>query len=328
MARYARIPAELTTGPFHRRTALAAGVTDVQLRSRPWKLLIREVYCLETLKVTPEVLLQALLLAVPPHAVITGKTAAWLYGAWEPDPRKPMPLECTLGPEGPRFSRRGVTTHRLELGQADFCEEQGLRVTSPARTCFGLMAAAPSLTEAVVIIDAFRHNNVVTAAEIVEYANRRPRWPHVRKVRAAVTLSDPATESPMESRMRMVLVLGGLPWPHVNRPFYDADGNFVARPDDSYLRPDTGIEYLGAYHFTPEQRVLDDVRENSMLTRGMPTLKYDKNAVYFEPDRIIADVVRLRPDLRPSGPLDLGELYAGRLHISRPEEPPTSAHVA
>lgn len=316
MSRPPKIPTDLKDGPFLGSAAIRSRLlTRAQLRSPCWTRLLPDVYCLRSVTLTNSVRLQALRLAAPPGTVITGRTAAWLYGAWSPPPGHRIPLDCTPGPAARRFSCSEVNARRLRMPQDDVVlmpygddpEEPGLLVTSKVATCFGLMRRS-DLVEAVVWADTFRHQELVTEVELRAYAAQKVRWPNVRTVRLAIDLSHAGAESPMETRLRMILVLAGCPEPYVNRPIVDAEGKFLARPDLSYLDPDLGIEYDGACHLEPGRQAADDVRENKLLVHGMPLLRYGRSAVTGNPQRIVDDVVALRPDFLPLTPLDVPAL--------------------
>lgn len=301
MPRRPVIPPALTFGPFLVETALAAGLTLDQLRSACWRRLFRNVYCLASLPLTDELRLQAVLLAAPPRTLITGRTAAWLYGVWKPPPGVPVPIELATNDSDAAHYNTGRRVSRRQLSKEDVTELNGVRITIPERTCFDLMRRS-SLVEAVVSADAFSHAGLITAEEMLQYASERPRWPDVRKVRLAMGLSSPRAESPMETRTRMVMVSGGLPVPYVNIPIYNEVGELQGRPDMHYLDPLIGVEYDGEYHLEPGQRAKDDRRENRLLVAGMPLLRYDAHAVYRTPDRIVSDILALRPDFAPLQP--------------------------
>lgn len=284
------VPPELTAGPIHRKAALATGLTADQLRSRCWTRLFHEVYIHSAVPVTDDVRFEALRLAMPPEAVLTGLTAAWLYGAWTPPPGAPVPLHVATPISGRRFSPMGARAHRLVLDGSDLNEWKGIPVTDPERTCFDLMGAS-SPTEAVVFADAFLHAGLLTQRGLLRYADERPHWSHVRKVRDAAHLARAAAASPMESRLRMVIVFGGLMEPPLlNEPLYSPDGTFLGIPDFAYLHPLFGIEYDGAYHDTPDQHDADNVRENRLLLGNVPLLRYGADDVYRRPQRIIHEV--------------------------------------
>ncbi len=300
MPRRPHVPPMLTKGPFRSRDGLAAGLTPDQLRSACWRRLSRDVYCHADLAVTDELRLQAALLSAPEHAVVTGLTAAWLYGVWRPAPGADVPLEfATRNPDGAYCS--GLRAARLQLDPGDVTDRDGVLITTPERTCFDLMRRDP-LFDAVAHADAFQHVGLTTRDALEQYGAARPRWPGIRTVRTAVRLSSPRAESRMESRLRMVILAAGLPLPFVNVAIYDEAGRALGRPDLHYLGPPLGIEYDGSYHDDPAQRERDDERENRLLVGRVPLLRYGSRAVYQTPERIVTDVLAMRPDFAPLTP--------------------------
>jgi hypothetical protein len=293
MAPSPRIPLELLLGAFHRRTALAAGLTSRQLQSRCWIRLFPQVYIHCSVRLTDEVRLAAMRLAAPADAVVTGYTAAWLYGVWQPPPGQLVPLELGVPRDRTAARGRSLRTHTLVLDPIDINAWHDIPITSPERTCFGLMARS-ELVEAVVFADAFGHAGLVTWTGLMRYADERPHWPHVRKARFATDLSRFEAASPMETRLRMVIVLAGLPEPPlVNGALYDERGVLMGIPDLGYFQPIFGLEYDSAYHHTAEQRAADNVRENRLLVGQVPLLRYGPRDVFVHPDRIERDVAAM-----------------------------------
>ncbi len=288
------MPPELRTGPFLRSTAYAAGLTDKQLRSSCWRRLFPNVHVDASLPLTDELRFQAVLLAAPPGTVVTGLTAAWLMGVWKPRPGAMLPLELGVRREDRNTSGSRSLTRRIVLDPIDINEWNGIAVTSPERTCFSLMARSP-LVEAVVFADAFQHAGLVTQRGLFRFADERPYWPHVRKVRVAVDLSRHEAASPGETRLRMVIVLGGLREPPIlNGAVYSEAGEFLGILDFLYFSPDFGIEYDGRYHDEPEQHGRDNVRENKLLAvGGIPLLRYGAHDVFRNPQRIEREVAAM-----------------------------------
>jgi hypothetical protein len=177
------------------------------------------------------------------------------------------------------------------LDPGDIDTWHGVGVTTPMRTCFGLMRQS-SLVEAVVWADLFLHADLIGAARLVQYADERPHWSHVRMVREAAGLARAGAASPMETRLRLVIVLGGLTEPpFLNEPVYDAMGNFIGKPDMHFRLPRRfGIEYDGDYHGDPDQHRADLARENLLLMGDMPLLRYCAFDVYRRPERIVHEV--------------------------------------
>lgn len=286
------VPPELTLGPFLRSTAFKAGLTPDQLRSSCWIRLFRDVYIYFAIPITDEVRFTAARLALPAHAVATGHTAAWLFGLWTPRPGAAVPLEFAAPRERGQHSRGGVRSLRAVVDEGDIDEFNGLPVTTPERTCFGLMARCDTV-ESVVWADVFLHAGVMTRDGLTRYTEEHPRRPHVARVRECLALARPAAASPMETRLRLVIVLDGTPEPPlINEAIYDDYGNVLAIPDLGYLLPRRfGLEYDGDYHRDPNQRVADNWRENSLLVvADFPLLRYNAVDVYRYKHRILAEV--------------------------------------
>ncbi|MGQ0464228.1 MAG: hypothetical protein ACT4QG_02790 [Sporichthyaceae bacterium] len=286
MPRTPQLPAHLLHGPFGIADATAAGLTRHQLESQCWVRLFRQVWVHRDVELSDRQRFDAVRLALPPDAAATGRTAAWLFGAWSPRRGQPLPLDFGL----PSSRKPAANSRRLVLDEGDVDVFHGVRVTTPERTCFGLMTRS-SPNEAIVWADAFLFRGLVVPSGLQRYADERPYWPHVRKCRAAVARARVGAASPMETRLRLVIVDGGLPEPDwLNRRLYDAAGNFLGEPDMGYNPPDWGIEYDGEYHEAEEQRVADNRRENGLVVAGIPLLRYTKHDVYGDPARIVREV--------------------------------------
>src|SRR5438105_2781835 len=104
-----------------------------------------------------------------------------------------------------------------------------------------------SLTAAGVLVDMALHLGIVQPRQLT-CASSVPGGKGMVNFRAAVELSEPASESPMESRLRMLLVLAGLPRPQAQVTLKDAEGRFLGRPDLYYPDQRVGLEYDGRIH--------------------------------------------------------------------------------
>lgn len=293
MPRAPLTPPQLLGAPFTRRHAYSAGLTDKQLRSACWRRLFPNVFVHVSVPLSHDVRLRAILLAAPSGAVVTGLTAAWLFGVWTPRPGAALPLELGVRREDRNTSGTRSLTRRIVLDPVDINEWNGVAVTSPERTCFQLMARSP-LVEAVVFADAFQHAGLVTKRGLMRFADERPHWPHVRKVRIAADLSRHEAASPGETRLRMVIVLAGLTEPPIlNGGIYGENGDLLGIPDMLYLVPVFGIEYDGAYHLDPDQHARDNIRENRLLIGNVPLLRYGASDVFRTPQRIEREVAAM-----------------------------------
>ncbi|MGQ0625226.1 MAG: DUF559 domain-containing protein [Sporichthyaceae bacterium] len=291
------MPQQLLSRPFRREEALDLGMTSEQLRSKCWLRLFPHVYLHRSQELTDEVRFEALRLAAPSDTAFTGLTAAWLFGLWAPRPGQELPLEMAYPTTRSPLRTPVVACRRLVVDEGEIESCSGVPVTTPERTCFDLMRRSARV-QAVVWADSFLHGGLVTADGLRRCADERPHWPHVRKVRDALLLARSRAASPMETRLRLVIVDGGLPEPPlINEAVRDRDGRFLGSPDLAYDEPryriDFGIEYDGKYHETAQQHASDDARENRLLIGGMPLLRYVADDVYQNPARVVAEVAAM-----------------------------------
>lgn len=271
-------------------------ITRRQLQSSAWVRMLRGVYRHKSLDETDEVRADALRLVLPAGAVVSGRTAAWLHGVWAPRPGTAAPLEHARPVLASGSGYEGTRRRRLVYGPTlldgiddlsdgcvgDVVEVHGIAVSSVLRTCFELMRDRP-LVEAVVVADAFAAAGALTLPWLDAYIEVHRRWPGVRQARLAVQLASPDARSAGESRLRMIVVLGGLPEPFVNVPLHaGVPPHLVGIPDLVLLdapRP-TGLEYDGAYHADMEQHVADIGRENRFAAdSNLRLLRFGKNDV-------------------------------------------------
>jgi len=278
------IPPGLLRGPFTTEDARRAGLQHWHLRGKSWKRISRGIYAPQAIHADPLCRLEAATTRLPNGAVFSGLTAAWLHGI---DVTPCDPIEVTVPPHAGVSSRAGIAIRRSAIPEMDVVRLRGLPATSVARTLADL-AAHLSLAEAVVMADAALHARRVRLEQLRAWADANRHRRGIRRFRLVTDLAEPATESQMESRLRMVIVLGGLPRPSVQVPIYDQHGRLVGRPDLYYERQRLGIEYDGAVHRTslPE----DNRRQNLLLGAGVRLLRFTFGDVMQRPETVVAQV--------------------------------------
>jgi hypothetical protein len=132
----------------------------------------------------------------------------------------------------------------------------------------------------------------LAAGDVVEplrqYGARRPGWRGVSQARCVIDLSEPATESPMESQLRLLMVRGGLPRPEPQVSIYDRHGVVVARLDLFYRAANLGLEYDGSAH--RDSLAADARRLNRLLRAGVSVLRYTAGDVYNRPHEVVEEL--------------------------------------
>jgi hypothetical protein len=144
------------------------------------------------------------------------------------------------------------------------------------------------LVEATVVADAHSHAGLVAIDELNAYLEMHRGLRGVVKLRRVIELMEPKTESPMETRLRLLLVLAGLPRPEVQVVIRDDHDGFVARADFGYPEQRLVIEYDGAHHWN--QRRADDHRRDAMRSLGWEVLVVSAEDYYETPDLTIARI--------------------------------------
>lgn len=124
--------------------------------------------------------------------------------------------------------------------------------------------------------------------EFQAYALSHRGWRGVRLVPEVVGLCEPAAESPMESRLRMLLALNGFPKPEVQFPVR-VDGA-TYRIDLAYPDEMLAIEYDGASH---RDRWPEDLRrQNQLEDLGWQFRRYTSDTYYNTPNQILTQIGR------------------------------------
>ena len=83
--------------------------------------------------------------------------------------------------------------------------------------------------------------------------------------RQAIVDVRPGTDSPPESRVRLIIVRGGLPEPVIGYTVFDSDHYFVGTPDLAYVTERIAIEYEGDGHRTNQQVFRDDISRRELF---------------------------------------------------------------
>jgi len=267
VARTPFIPRELTRRPFSLQEAREAGLTLSALRSKTWRRLGRQIYCHTDLEADPWPVLSAWNTTFPGGTVFAGTTAAWLHGL-DLDPTNPVAI--VVPPTSGIRPQRGLAVRRCDLRAGDISTVRGLPATTLFRTLLDLCLQLPAV-EALVVIDMAVCAGHADAAELSLYAAKSKGRAGSRVLRDLSKLAAPA-ESPMETRLRWLLIQAGLPRPEVQTDLHDDDGRFVGRADLFYPTARLAIEFDGGNH--RDRLVEDDRRQNLILNAGYRLLRF------------------------------------------------------
>jgi very-short-patch-repair endonuclease len=282
-------------GPFRGSAAVTAGLlTRGVLRGSRYQRLFPDVYAPAYLKNDLLLRSRAAGVLIAGRGVVAGYSAAELLGASSGPPGAPAEVLLTT-PRCQSYRCDGLRVHRDRIDPEEITNVGGIAVTTPTRTAFDLARWAPTLTERVTAVDALAHHRDVDPADVTVLRHRHLGARHGGEVAEVLRLTDRRAESPMESRARVALVLGGLP-PAVQHPVVVRGRRYyldLAYPD---LR--IAVEYDGADHRTPQRARRDLEREAALVSAGWRILRFDAVVVLFAPHRLVAEV---RAELAAAG---------------------------
>ena len=282
----ARDPCRMSEGPFRGSEALAAGLVSYRRLHGPgYRRVFPDVYLDSAVPLDLVTRSRAAYLLVRDrYGVLAGYSAAALLGA-DCAPRD-APAEVMV----PRYVR-AFPMLRVSYGRpepADVEVVSGCLVTTPERTAWDLARRLP-LVEAVVAVDALAHQRF-DPADLLARRAKHPGARGCRRLDEVVGLSNPRAESPMETRLRLALIAGGLPVPEVQYEILDQDWRVVARVDLAYPDAKLAIEYDGAAHFDARQRAHDLRRDNDLSRYGWHTTRVDHRQATTGLERTIGTV--------------------------------------
>jgi hypothetical protein len=298
-----QLPAE-----FSIDDARALGVSEKRLRLRDLELPFRGV----RIKATREEntganryalarareleLIRALAARLQDRQFFCHRSAALIWGAPLPlNPASTLHLGVVLPQRAPRVMN--VVGHTFPAHRVALSEHQGLPLTSPAFT-FACMGSLP-FVEIVALGDYLvrkyragygrRTVGKEAFASISELNDvvRLGRWPGATKLRRALPLIREDSWSPRESRIRVLLVLAGLPEPELNADIFDDSGEFLGCVDLVYRAYKVIIEYLGEQH--SDSFASDVERIERLRTAGWIVLQVTK-VLARQPDVLISRV--------------------------------------
>ncbi|MFV2110341.1 DUF559 domain-containing protein [Micromonospora sp. LOL_015] len=309
MPRTARIPRELRLRPFSGSAAVAAGlITKRSLTGPSWRRLFSDVYVQAAAFDDRDHRMWCEAAAVKlPTGAVSGLSAAYLWGV-DMLPRR-SPVHVTL-PRSARPDRhpRLAVTHQ-SLGAGDVIRLfGGIPLTTEARTAFDLGRSLPR-ADALAAVDALLHRRVLRRETLARYVDSHAGLPGVRRVRELLPLVEPLSESPMESRLRLLLHDAGLPRPtpqyEIRLRASDATdgtgsasafsgaarrGRFLARVDLAYPQWQIAIEYEGHHHRERATFRRDVGRLNALRATGWLVLRFTADDVLRQKGQLIRTV--------------------------------------
>lgn len=272
------------TKPFARAEGLKAGIGERVLDGKRFHRLFRSVR-LGVGTAVDEAMMARAALVLAPEAVVSHSTAARIWGGVVPDDPD---VHLTVRTRRDRPRHAGIQAHHTSMGPASR-RRAGILLTTPERTLVDL-ARRLSLIDLVVLADSLIKAAVTTPERLVAECDAW-RGPGARRARAAARLARRGVESPQETRLRLLLVLAGLPEPKINPVVKVPKGAATYRLDLAYEAEKVGVEYEGRQHAEDPVQWRRDMRRREDFDRlGWRLVLVESEGIFRTPGETIERV--------------------------------------
>lgn len=271
--------------PFSRADARAAGLPLSELLGSRYRRIIYDSYVLASVPVTWRLRAESALRVSGPGAYASHQTAAILWGGTVPVPRD---VHVTVPAAVHRSRRQGVSAHEGDA-RPNPTTFRGIALSAPAQTFIDL-APSLSLVDLVILGDSLVKARRVSVDQLVE-ATAKWSGRAVSRARRAAGLVREGVDSPMETRLRLLLVFAGLPEPQVNFILRHPDGSWRMRYDLYYVGQRLLVEFDGRKHAEETEQWHHDIRRREELdAAGLRVIVVTANDIYARPGQVLQRV--------------------------------------
>jgi very-short-patch-repair endonuclease len=279
------VPEQLRGKVFRGTTAVRTGLlTPNQLRGPAWRRLFPDVYVDRDVPVTHALRARAACGLAVPGSVITGASAAALWGVDLVSPEDEV--ELTVPPGRHAVRATGLRVRRCHVADEHVLVRRRIRVTSPEATAVRLAGHLP-LEDAVVAVDRLIAARGLDLQKIRALAGVAVGAGSAR-ARTACALADGLAESPQETRLRLLIGRSRLPQP-VAQYRVRHGGRVVARVDFAWPDRKVALEYDGLWHAEDGQFASDRARLNRLREAGW-TVVFVTAADMYQPAKLVARI--------------------------------------
>lgn len=270
---------ELPTGPA-RAADLLASMTRYQLRIE-YRAILRGIW-LRNDQAADFGVMSVGAGMLHDDAVLCGWSAAHVWG----NPFRPENCEPEIvAPIKGNRRYEGVCVRRVQIDAEEIVDLDGVRCTSLARTAIDL-GRFNSRDQAVAALDAMLRLRPTMLKEVEAELKRWENHWGIGKANAAIRLVNPLSESPWETRLRLVLgdecLCGWVLQCEV------LDGRY--RLDVAWPQLKVAVEYDGAHHRDSDQHAKDLARWNRLRAAGWIVIAVTAANITADRDEFVAQV--------------------------------------
>lgn len=299
MPRKVEIPEELKRGPFTTAHATNLEITRSVLRGERFRRIFDGVHVWAMLPDSLEQRCAAALLLIPEQTVarISHHTLAALL-------RLPVKddglIHLTIDPGASGTKTKGIKIHRREVTKGAKVTDTSFRCTTLA-DLFADMAGYLELVDLVALGDAIVRE-LWPIGDFVAAVRERLATRHQRGrdlAGRALSLVREKVDSPMETRLRLLIVFAGLPEPQPGITIHHPDGHEIGVFDLVYPEQKIVLEYDGDIHRTDKDKWRYDKSKRTLLRRlGYLVIEVRADGIHTTPDATLEEVHEALVDRR------------------------------
>jgi hypothetical protein len=274
------------SSPFTRCEAIGAGVPTPRLRGTEFRRIFRGVYVGASVTADIRLRAKAALRCVTPDGFVSHHTAAMFWGGVPP---KSSDVHVSRHDRKRRSIKRGIMVH-LASDAAQTTTYRRMPISTPEQCFLEVAASGADLVELVVLGDSLVKAERTTPERLIRAAEESRSY-RCRSARRAARYVRAGVDSPMESRLRMLLVLAGLPEPTANVVIWGDTGEWELRFDLYYAEYQLLVEYDGQQHAENSAQWESDIcRREELDRRGLRLIVVTSNGIYRQPLRTLQRV--------------------------------------
>ncbi|WP_176883499.1 DUF559 domain-containing protein [Nocardioides sp. YR527] len=272
--------------PFTRKQGLAAGITPNRLRGPGFVRLHTGVFAAADVALTPLIRAEAALMTYADSAFASHATAARIAGL----PLPVLPGEhVTVLAQKDRHRLAGVVCHCAP--RAEVRTVNGVRVSLIEQN-FVELATLLTLVDLVVVGDHLVRKNPGGLGRLQRYC-AKAAGPGAVAARRALAYVRTGVDSPMETRLRMLIVLAGLPEPLVNQLVGEESELDFRKYDMCWPAIKLIVEYDGRQHVERQEQWESDIdRREKIDDDGWRILVFIAKDVYNTPGNTLNRIHR------------------------------------
>jgi hypothetical protein len=195
--------------------------------------------------------------------------------------------------------RRNVVGHRMTFRPGEVVMHDGVRVTSPARTWLDL-ASLLTVDELIAAGDSIvvAHGPdfprpkapLATIEDLRRIVAAHPGMRGMKTARLALSEIRVGSDSPQETKMRLLLSRTKLGEPVLNHVIHNSWGQPAVWPDAAYAEHRLALQYDGAHHSDPQQCKLDSKRRALTQRLGWTEIRVFKHDLEGEKPFVVEKV--------------------------------------